>query len=119
MICLQCNHNNPATIGYCQKCGARMDFTADQIQDALVQKAKGEVAANTEFYAKQALTFAVVIFLLAVSLFFVAGGAPEDREVIPSASMEVNRRGGKHVEVEFKLETEMPVRLVPLSEPKK
>lgn len=118
MICLQCNHNNPATIGYCQKCGAKMDFTADQIQDALVQKAKGEVAANTEYYAKQALTFAVVIFLLTISLFIVAGGAPEDKYSIPSVSMEVGQRGGKHVEVEFKLQPEMPVQLVPV-DPKK
>ncbi len=114
MQCLQCSHNNPATIGYCQKCGARMDFTADQIQDALVQRAKGEVAANTAYYAKQALTFAVVLFLLTMSLFFLAGGAPEDKYAIPSISMEVGQRGGKHVEVDFKLETEMPVQRVPL-----
>jgi hypothetical protein len=113
MICIQCSHNNPATIGYCQRCGAKMDFTADQIQAALVEKKKGEVVQNTEFYAKQALTFAVVIFLLTISLFFLAGGAPEDGYAIPSMSLE-----GKHVEVEYKLETEMPKALIPL-DPKK
>lgn len=114
MHCLQCNHNNPATTGYCQKCGAKMDFTADQIQDALVQKAKGEVAANTEHYAKQALTFAVIIFLVGISFFFLMGGAPEDRYAIPSVSMDAGQTGGKHVEVEFKIEMEMPKLPVPL-----
>lgn len=113
MNCIRCSHNNPATIGYCQKCGAKMDFTADQIEEALVEKKKGEVVANTEYYAKQALTFATVLFLLAISLFFLAGGAPEDGYAVPSVSLD-----GKHVEVEHKLEAEMPKHLVPL-DPKK
>ncbi len=114
MICLQCNHNNPATIGYCQRCGAKMDFTADQIEAALVEKKKGEVVASTEYYAKQALTFGAVLFLVAISLFFLAGGAPEDAYAVPAASLE-----GKHVEMEYVFETEMPLQLVPLSDPKK
>jgi hypothetical protein len=113
MICIKCNHNNPATIGYCQKCGGKMDFTADQIEAALIDKKKDEVVQNTTYYAKQALTFAVVLLLLAVSLFFLAGGAPEDTYAIPSVS-----KPGKHVEIEHKLEVEMPKALVPLDAPK-
>ncbi len=109
MICLQCRHNNLASVGYCQRCGAKLDFTADEIQDALVEKAASEVKQSTEFYARQALLFAAVLFLVALTALALAGGAPEESYYIPSASV-----GAKHLEVEFKQEVEVPKLLIPL-----
>ena len=39
MLCPKCNYRNPGTMAYCQKCGGRMDFTADQIAGSLVETA--------------------------------------------------------------------------------
>ena len=87
MQCLKCNFKNPGTIAYCQKCGARMDFTADEIAGSLVETAREETAANTEFYAKQSLTFGAILFLLAVTLYVLSFGAPEQSYYIPALSM--------------------------------
>ncbi len=94
MNCLRCNHNNPATIVYCQKCGQKLDLTADEIAGALVQKAQDERVKNTEFYAKQALFFSAIVFVVALTLVILAGGAPDDVYCAPSA---VN--GAKYVEL--------------------
>jgi len=110
MNCLKCSHKNPGTVGYCQRCGAKMDFTADEIQGALIDKKRGEVADNTEFYAKQALTFAAALFLLAVTCLVLSTGTPETAPpAIPSAS-----NGSKYVEVEPKVEAELPKLRLPL-----
>ncbi|HVE42580.1 MAG TPA: hypothetical protein VNM14_22060 [Planctomycetota bacterium] len=98
MNCLKCNHKNPGTIAYCQKCGAKMDFTADEIAGSLVEKARAETAQSTEHYARHTLTFAAVIFLVAVTLFVLSLGAPDDSYYIPALS-----RGAEHVKVEHKI----------------
>lgn len=108
MNCLRCNYRNTGTMAYCQKCGARMDFTADEIAGSLVETAREETAANTEFYAKQALTFASVIFLLALTLFVLSFGAPQDSYYIPALS-----KGSDHVKVEFKLDPQLPKLSIP------
>ncbi|HZE97886.1 MAG TPA: hypothetical protein VE981_12735, partial [Planctomycetota bacterium] len=77
MNCPKCNYRNPGTIAYCQKCGGKLDFTADQIAGSLVETAREETAASTEFYAKQSLTFAAVLLLLSVTLYVLSLGAPE------------------------------------------
>jgi uncharacterized membrane protein YvbJ len=102
MNCLKCNYKNPGSSGYCQKCGARMDFTADEITGSLVEKAREETASNTEFYAKQFLTFASIVFLLVITLYVLSFGAPEESYYIPALS-----KGSEHVKVEFKLEPEI------------
>ena len=110
MNCLQCNHKNPGTVAYCQKCGAKMDFTADEIQGALIDKKREEVADNTEFYAKQVLTFAAILFLVAATCLVLSTGAPETvPPAVPSAS-----NGSKYVEVESKVDAELPKLQVPL-----
>ena len=114
MECLKCHHKNPGTIAYCQKCGARMDFTADEIAGSLVDSARKETAANTEFYAKQSLTFAAILFLLAVTLYVLSFGAPEQSYYIPALS-----RGAEHVKVEFKLDPQLQKLPVPLEIRKK
>jgi hypothetical protein len=102
MNCLKCNYRNPGTIAYCQKCGAKMDFTADEIAGSLVEKAREETARSTEHYAKHTLTFAAVIFLVAVTVFVLSLGAPEEAYYIPSLS-----RGAEHVKVEYKVSPEL------------
>ena len=110
MQCIKCSHKNPATVGYCQKCGSKMDFTADEIQGALIEKKREEVAHTTEFYAKQALTFAAILFLLAVTCLVLSTGTPENPPpAIPSAS-----HGSKYVEVEAKVAAELPKLEIPL-----
>lgn len=109
MLCPKCDYRNPGTIAYCQKCGGRMDFTADQIAGSLVETAREETAANTEYYAKQSLTFAAVFFLLALTLYVLSLGAPKDSYAIPALS-----RGAEHVKVEFKMDPQIPKLSIPL-----
>ncbi len=84
MNCLRCNFKNPATVSYCQKCGGKLDLTADEIRDALVEKAQLERATSTEFYARQMLFFAVILFMVALTLVFLSGGAQTDSYAVPS-----------------------------------
>jgi len=109
MQCLKCNHKNPGTIAYCQKCGAKMDFTAEEIAGSLAESARKETAAGTEHYAKQALTFAAILFLMSLTLFVLSFGAPEGSYYMPALS-----RSAKHVKVEFKLDPQLPKLSVPL-----
>ena len=109
MQCLKCNHKNPGTIAYCQKCGAKMDFTADEIAGSLVETAREETAENTEFYAKQSLTFAAILFLLAVTLYVLSFGAPEQSYYSPALS-----KSAKHVKVEFKMDPQIQTLSVPI-----
>ena len=108
MNCLKCHYKNPGTMAYCQKCGARMDFTADEISGSLVVTACEETAANTEFYAKQSLTFGAILFLLAVTLYVLSFGPPEQSYYIPALS-----KGAEHVKVEFKMEPDLPKLSIP------
>ena len=108
MNCLKCHYKNPGTMAYCQKCGARMDFTADEIAGSLVETAREETAVNTEFYAKQSLMFAVILFLLTLTLFVLSFGAPEESFYIPALS-----KGAAHVKVDFKMEPDIPKLSIP------
>ena len=109
MNCLACGHKNPNTIGYCQKCGGRMDLTADEIHDALMEKARNEVVETTEHYARQSLIFAVVILMIMFTLLILSGGAPEDAYYIPSVS-----NGATHVQLEnFEMGIELDMLRIP------
>lgn len=109
MNCLKCNYKNPGTIAYCQKCGAKMDFTADEIAGSLVETAREETAHNTEHYAKQSLMFAAILFLVTVTLFVLSFGAPEESYYIPALS-----RGAEHVKVDFKVDPQIPKLSIPI-----
>ena len=61
------------------------------------------------YYAKQSLTFAAVLFLLAVTLCVLSFGAPEDSYYIPALS-----KGAEHVKVESKIEPQLPKLSVPI-----
>ena len=95
MNCLACGHKNPGTVGYCQKCGRRLDLTADEIADALIEKKKSEIVETTEHYARQSLVFSAVVILIMFTLLILSGGAPEDAYYIPSVS-----NGSTHVQME-------------------
>ena|SRR6185436_310503 len=109
MKCLKCRHDNPATIQYCQKCGVKLDMTADEIGAALVEKAQGERRVTTEHYAKQSLFFAGMLFVLSLTLFLLSGGAPEEVHAIPSAA-----GGSKYVEIGWRFDPPFERALVPL-----
>jgi hypothetical protein len=109
MNCMKCNYKNPGTMAYCQKCAAKMDFTADEIAGALVETAREETAQNTEYYAKHTLTFAAVLFLLSLTLFVLSFGAPDEAYYVPALS-----RGAEHVKVEFKLSPEVKRLSIPI-----
>ena len=108
MNCLSCSHKNPATVTYCQKCGKKLDFTADDITGALVEKAKGERMRVTEHYVKQSLLIAVVVFGVAMTLFILSGGAPVEVHAVPSVS-----GGAKYVEVGYRFDPPVERALVP------
>ncbi len=109
MNCPSCGNKNPSTVAYCQRCGSRMDLTADEIREALVQKAKGEIVQSTEFYAKQSLMFAVILLLITLTLLVLASGAPEESHYIPSVSGST-----KYLKVEYTVNIDMPKLVVPL-----
>jgi hypothetical protein len=114
MNCLTCGHRNPGTVAYCQKCGGKMDFTADEISASLVEKKKGEVVANTEFYAKQSLLLGAILFLVAMTLFVLSTGAPKEGYAVPSVS-----NGAKYLEIDAKADITLPRMAIPLEVRKK
>ncbi len=109
MNCLKCNTKNAGSVGYCKKCGAKLDFTADEITGSLVESAKAETARNTEFYVRQTLVLASVVFLLSVTLWVLTLGNPKDPYCIPALS-----KGAEHVKVEFTLDPQLPKLSVPI-----
>ena len=113
MNCISCGHNNPATGAYCQKCGGKLDLTADEISASLFEKAKGEQQKSTEYYARQALFFGVVMFLIAVVVFAVSGGAPEEGYHVPSAAS-----GAKYLKYEYQVKKTLPIVDIPIPEKK-
>lgn len=104
MRCVKCGQNNPATVTYCQKCGARLDHSPDEIRDAMLEKARGERARTREYYARQALYFSIIFFLIALTLVFMASGAPDDITSIPSAA-----RGSRYIGLEYNVKDGLPV----------
>jgi len=114
MNCLQCNNSNPATVQYCQRCGARLNLTADEIRDTLIQRVEVERAEKTAANARQGLVFGIVLFLVAVTLFLAVGKAPSGALHLPSASKDAG-----YVEIRYKYEPEIPKALVPYNTQRK
>ncbi|MBI2931741.1 MAG: zinc ribbon domain-containing protein [Planctomycetes bacterium] len=112
MKCLRCGHKNNATVAYCAKCGGKLNMTADEIRDALVQKAQEERAMATEHYARQALFFASIVFAIALTLVFAVGGAQTECTAVPSV---VN--GTKYLEMTYNVKDslKLPLGRVPFS----
>lgn len=113
MNCIRCRHKNPSAVGYCQRCGAKLDFTADEIQAALVSDAREEVVADTGFWARRALFLSITLFLLALTAFVLSTGAPEGAYYVPGAA-----QNARYLEVETRIQTELPKSLIPLEQKK-
>jgi hypothetical protein len=109
MRCPACRHDNPAALAFCRRCGIKLDFTADEIEHSLAEKARTEAVRDTAAYARHALFLAVVLLLVAVTLRFLAGGTPEEPYVAPSAA-----QGARYLDVDVRLEPELPKLLVPV-----
>src|SRR5690242_7273655 len=103
MNCPKCKSRSAGTVGYCPKCGAKMDFTADEIAGSLVDSARAETARNTEYYARQMLTLASVLFLISVPLWVIALGNRKGAYAIRARS-----KGAERVKGEFKLDPPLP-----------
>lgn len=99
MNCLACDHENPATVSYCQKCGKKLNLTADEIREALLSKAKEETARGTEYYTRQTLFFAIVAFAVSLLFLLVSGTPPTGSFYVPSIS-----NGAKYIEVTYRLD---------------
>jgi hypothetical protein len=114
MNCLQCNHANPATVQYCQQCGARLDLTQEEIRDTLIQRASKERADKTALNARQALLFGIIMFLAGLTLFLAAGTPPMGATYLPSASS-----GAEYVEIKYKYEPVLEKEIVPFNPTRK
>jgi hypothetical protein len=114
MKCLQCGHDSLSAVGFCGRCGAKLDFTADEIAGALVTKATVETAANTEFYAKRALMFSLFLFLAALTLYVLSAGEAPATHFMPSAA-----RGSSHTDLEVKVEPVLPRLEIPIESRKR
>ncbi len=111
MDCISCGYDNPATVNYCQDCGDKLDLTADEIQDSLVEKARGEAARKGEFYARQSIVFGGVLFVLGLVALIMSGGAPTDTYFMPSAS-----NGADYIRMEYEFRAPTHHFLVSLEE---
>lgn len=83
MNCLVCGHANPGTVAFCTKCGRPLDFSADEIREALIARQKEQRKKGAEFYGRQVVIAAAVVFLLAVTAFILGGGAPKEVYITP------------------------------------
>lgn len=112
MNCPRCGAKTSASIPYCNGCGSKLDLTADEIRSSLVEKAHEERLQSKEYYAKQALFFSVVVFLIAVTLFVMAGGEVRQAYPIPSAL-----HGTRYAAVRYSVQDglELPKGVVPFT----
>jgi|SRR5688572_24425136 len=114
MNCIQCQNANPATVQYCQRCGARLNLTADEIRDTLIERASLERQDKTSQNARQALVFGIILFVASLTLLIAAGSPPEGALHLPSAS-----EGAKYTEFEYKYEPQVTKALVPFVQNRK
>lgn len=114
MNCIQCQNPNPATVQYCQRCGARLNLTHDEIRDSLIEKASLERQDKTGQNARQALVFGIILFVASLTLYIAAGKPPEGAVHLPSAS-----EGAKYTEFGYRFEPQVTKALVPFETKRK
>jgi len=114
MNCIQCQNPNPATVQYCQRCGSKLNLTADEIRDSLIERESVAREDKTSQNAKQALVFAFVGLIAALTLYFAAGSAPEGALHVPSAA-----QSGSYADFEYRYEPAVTKELVPFEEKRK
>jgi uncharacterized membrane protein YvbJ len=114
MQCIKCEFKNPGTVLYCQKCGEKMDMTADEVAVFYQQKIREERRQNMQAYAFRSLVLAVIIFLISLTFMIVAGGEPPNTSYIPSAV-----KGSESLKVDYRVGTKLEPLLIPLNEDRK
>ena len=114
MNCIQCQNPNPATVQYCQRCGAKLNLTADEIRDTLIERESLARSDKTEQNARQALVFGIVLLLASLTLYFAAGTAPEGGVHLPSAA-----QSGSYGEFQYRYEPDVTMERVPFEERRK
>lgn len=87
MQCIQCGHKNPGAVLYCQKCGVKLDMTADEIQKFYAERVRDEKLKATEQYAQRTLSFALVVLVIALLVLMFSRGAPRGAYYVPSATV--------------------------------
>lgn len=108
MNCIQCQNPNPATVQYCQRCGSKLNLTADEIRDTLIERESVARADKTVVNAKQGLVFGIVMFVASLTLFIAAGSPPVGAIHLPSAAESAN-----YGEFQYRYEPDMSKALVP------
>lgn len=108
MNCIQCQNPNPATVQYCQRCGSKLNLTADEIRDTLIERESMARQDKTAANARQALMFGIILFVAGLTLFIAAGSPPEGGVHLPSAS-----ETGGYGTFEYRYEPEIPKAMVP------
>lgn len=84
MKCLVCQHDNPGTVQFCQKCGKPLDYSAEEIRQALVAAEKEKKKRNTEYMFQMSSVFALALFLAGFTAFLLSGGPPPATYHVPS-----------------------------------
>ena len=110
MKCFSCSNENPATAVFCQVCGSRLDLKVDEIAESLYQRAEEEAITETEKTTRQILVFAVVLFIISITIF-ISINKPVDENYLPSATI-----GANYVKVEHSTKSKVEKMLVPLEE---
>ncbi|HZN63182.1 MAG TPA: zinc ribbon domain-containing protein [Planctomycetota bacterium] len=108
MNCIQCQNPNPATVQFCQRCGARLNLTADEIRDTLIERESLARVDKTNQNAKQALFFGIVMFIASLTLYIAAGSPPRGAVHLPSAA-----ESATYGEFQYRYEPEMSKARVP------
>src|SRR5688500_10275018 len=114
MNCIQCSNPNPATVQFCQRCGARLNLTADEIRDTLIERASMERQDKTSANARQALVFGIILFVAAVTLYIAAGKPAEGAVHLPSIS-----ESAGYGDYEYRYEPSVSKALVPFEKNRK
>lgn len=114
MNCIQCQNPNPATVQFCQRCGARLNLTSDEIRDTLIERASLERQDKTSQNARQALVFGIILFVASITLYIAAGKPPEGAVHLPSAS-----ESSSYGDFKYRYEPEMEKALVPFAAQRK
>lgn len=113
MNCPGCAHDNPATVAYCQRCGGRMDLTADDISASLAQEREGEAAIDVAYKVRRLLVGSVIFFLLAMTVYVFSGKAPQEAYYVPSVS-----NGGEYLQYHYPVPSRMDRLEIPVEEKK-
>lgn len=90
MLCVNCGHENKGTEMHCMKCGSKLEFSPDKIQDYYEKLNQVEKAKRVQYYAARVLALTFFFFLIVFTLFLIGTGIPEDTGFVPSATESSN-----------------------------